>query len=53
VSCSNDFAYLNASDDNYQAKTAALLSAYAQGKTVGINYIVDTAGFCQITDLSF
>lgn len=50
--CSNDFAYINTSDDNYQAKVAALLSAYAQGKVVSINYTI-VNNFCQITDMGF
>lgn len=52
ASCNNQFAYINTSDDNYQAKASALLSAYAQQRTVWVSYIVDGSGYCQITDFT-
>jgi len=50
-SCQYGFAYLNTSDDNYQAKVASLLTAYSLKKTVNLYGIVTEAnGFCRIVD---
>ena len=48
--CSHSFAYINTSDDNYQAKVATLLSAAAQQKAVNIYYTKDASNFCVIWD---
>ena len=49
--CQYDFAYLNTSDDNYQAKVASLLTAYSLKKTVTLQGIVtESNGFCRIVD---
>lgn len=51
--CSNGFAYLNTSDNNYQAKVSSLLSAYAMKSTVTLNQIAtDSGGFCVIQDFA-
>jgi hypothetical protein len=51
-SCSGGFAFINASDDNYQTKVATLLSAQSQQKYITINYTTNAEGFCQITDIT-
>ncbi len=49
--CQYGFAYLNTSDDNYQAKVANLLTAYSLRKTVILHGIVTEAnGLCRIAD---
>ena len=49
--CQYGFAYLNTSDDNYQAKVANLLTAYALKKNVSLEGIVtESNGFCRIVD---
>jgi len=49
--CTAGFAYLNTSDDNYQAKVASLMTAYSMKKTVTLSLIfTDPNGFCRITD---
>lgn len=51
--CNNSFAYINISDDNYQAKVASLMSAYSMKKKVALSSInTDSNGFCQIRDFS-
>lgn len=49
--CTDGFAYLNTSDNNYQAKVSSLLSAYAMKSTVSLAGIAtDSGGFCVIQD---
>jgi len=50
AACKDGFAYINVSDDNYQAKVSAMLSAFMAGKPVGFTMIPDSNGFCQMTD---
>ena len=48
--CLHRFAYINTSDDNYQAKVSGLLLAFSQGKLVQMSYVIEPSGFCRITD---
>jgi hypothetical protein len=48
--CNNGFAYLNTDDDNYAAKTAALLTAYSTNKNVSVSMDKDANNWCRITD---
>ena len=48
--CTYNFAYLNTSDDNYQAKVSGLLLAFSQSKLVQMSYVIEPSGFCRITD---
>lgn len=51
--CQADFAYLNTSDDNYQAKVANLMSAYSMQKKITLSYIyTDANGFCRVQDFA-
>ena len=49
--CQNSFAYINASDSNYQGKVGTLLAAAAQSKQVAITYSKDAFNWCQIWDV--
>ncbi|WCM25163.1 hypothetical protein NDN01_13880 [Sphingomonas sp. QA11] len=48
----NNMAFINASDDNYQTRVATLLTLYSLGKTVQIITIPVAGGFCQIGDIT-
>lgn len=48
--CNASFAFMNADDDNYQAKVATLLAAQAQHQTVNVVFLKDAAGWCRILE---
>lgn len=50
--CTYNFAFINTSDDNYQAKVSTLLTAFSLGKTVQLTTSVVAGNFCQISDIN-
>jgi len=48
--CTNNFAFVNLADENYQARVATLITLYSLGKTVQINTVAAAGGYCQIGD---
>lgn len=43
-----NWAYINSTEDNYQAIASALLLAYSSGKTVTIYSNLQSTGYCKI-----
>ena len=53
-SCQYGWVFINnVAGENYQAKVAALMSIYAQGKSVTIYYVVQSDGFCRMADIQY
>jgi hypothetical protein len=52
-SCVFNFAYVNASNNNYQAIVSTLLSSYAQKKPVLLHAYKENSGFCRIDEIEF
>jgi hypothetical protein len=50
--CTGNFAYINKSDDNYEAKVAGILTAYSADKTVNLIIDRDASSFCMISEYS-
>ena len=50
--CNAGFLYMNTNNGNYQAYVATLLTAYSAQKTITVQYVLDSGGFCAIGDLS-
>jgi hypothetical protein len=50
--CLYDFAFINTSDGNYQAKVATLLSAQSQKQTVALTISRDASNWCTIGDIN-
>ncbi len=48
----NGYAYLNATDSNYNVYVAALMYAKSMGSTVGVYTTLDSAGACHIGYIS-
>ncbi len=49
--CNSSFAYVNANDDNYQAKVSGLMLAYSSKLNVQLYLIAaDSQGYCRIVD---
>lgn len=54
ISCKFGFAYINKiTSENYEAKVAALLTAYSQGKMITIYYLIEQDQACRLTDFGF
>jgi hypothetical protein len=49
-SCSGGFLYVDVSNDNYQVYVSNLMMAYSTGKSVAIEYAIDTNGYCSISE---
>lgn len=50
--CPNLFAYVNKSQDNYEAYVAGLLTRYVQGQPVTLYVTRDANNLCQIGEFS-